>query len=391
MGTNSLPRGRSPGAKSDLHRSASPLLSAMSLPRSDRESGDIPVFRIDYYSLSLSPVHTHTLTDNLGSGEFDHLEPHNKLAPPHSPSQSPRPRPHSLRQESPGSLEALYDHAAASVSTYHTLPTRGSHYTAGYEYNPYDHMTDQGTNDRENRYSSLPADVNNHHPMISKHRPPQMSREFSASPARHRSPISPVGYGDYPVHTSNHSSRENSLRRNREISPFNTYDRHANSMYSPYSSDTGSTASGTAYIVGVSSSRDESQLVPTRGSNRRMDRDRERERNRPERGSGRSTHSRSSSAHFHSTTFSSDVIPDGSSTLPRAMSRSSDRRGSGTGRSTTPTNPESSSLCSLDELRYEDSESNMAFRRDDAGRISITKKSKQNFHYSRHQHGMSED
>ena len=38
MGTNSLPRGRSPGAKSDLHRSASPLISAMSLPRADSKS-----------------------------------------------------------------------------------------------------------------------------------------------------------------------------------------------------------------------------------------------------------------------------------------------------------------------------------------------------------------
>lgn len=235
-------------------------------------------------------------------------------------------------------------------------------------------MTDSGPMESDNRFSSLPADFNSHPPTTSKHRPPQMSRDFSASPARHRSPISPGGYGDYPLYASNQSSRENSLKRNRELSPFSTYDRHGNSMYSPYSSDTGSTASGTAYIVGVSSSGDGSQLVPTRGSGRRTDRDRERDRNRPERGSGRS-HARSSSAHLGSASFISDTMPDGVSTLPRAMSRSNDRRGSGVGRPATPTNPESASLCSLDELRLEESESNLAFRRDDAGRISITKKS----------------
>ena len=247
--------------------------------------------------------------------------------------------------------------------------------------------------ERENKFTSLPADFNQVPPTTTtsttRHRPPLMSRDYSASPGRHRSPISPVsiGYGgDYPLYPSNQSSRENSLKRNRELSPFSSsYDRHGNSMYSPYSSDTGSTASGPAYVVGVSSvvASDGSQLVPTRGSGRRTDRDRERDRNIPERGSGRLQHARSSSAHLSSATaaFLSDTIPDGVSTLPRAMSRSSDgRRGSnatgGGGRSTTPTNPESSSLCSLDELRLEDSESNSAFRRDDAGRISITKKSK---------------
>ena len=236
-------------------------------------------------------------------------------------------------------------------------------------------MTDSGPTESENRFASLPADFNSHAPITSKHRPPQMSRDFSASPARHRSPISPVGYGDYPPYASNQSSRDNSLKRNRELSPFSSYDRHGNSMYSPYSSDTGSTTSGGTYIVGVSSSGDGSQLVPTRGSGRRTDRDRERDRNRPERGSSRS-HARSSSAHLNSSPFLSDTIPDGVSTLPRSMSRSSDRRGSGAARSTTPTNPESVSLSSLDELRLEESESNLAFRRDDAGRISITKKSK---------------
>ena len=261
--------------------------------------------------------------------------------------------------------------------TYGTLPPHGNHYASnhGYGYaNAYDHMTDSGGHgDRENKFTSLPADINSRMPMTSKHRPPQMSRDFSVSPARHRSPISPVGgYGEYSAYTSNQSSRDNSLKRNRELSPFSSYDRHGNSMYSPYSSDTGSTASGTAYIVGVSSSGDGSQLVPTRGSGRRTDRDRERDRNRPERGSSRS-HARSSSAHLSSSNFMSETFPDGVATLPRAMSRSSDRRSSATARSTTPTNPETSSL---DELRLEDSESNSAFRRDDAGRISITKKSK---------------
>ena len=318
----------------------------------------------------------------MGSGEFDRLEPLNKVGPAHSPTQSPH-LPPTLRQNS---VEALYEHAAASVSHYNTLPAPTNHYDNhhGYGYSPYDHMTD--SSERENKFTSLPADFNQTPPTITRHRPPLMSRDFSASPSRHRSPISPppMGYSDYPSYPSNHSSRNNSLKRNRELSPFSSYDRHGNSMYSPYSSDTGSTASGTAYIVGVSSAGDGSQLVPTRGSGRRTDRDRERDRerdrNRPERGSSRSHHTRSSSAHLNSaTSFLSDTIPDGVSTLPRAMSRSSDRQGSNTGRSTTPTNPESSSLCSLDELRLEESESNSAFRRDDAGRISITKKSKKNY------------
>ena len=38
-------------------------------------------------------------------------------------------------------------------------------------------------------------------------------------------------------------------------------------------------------------------------------------------------------------------------------------------------NAETSSLCSLEHLRLSDSESNAAFRRDEPGRISITKKS----------------
>ena len=294
-------------------------------------------------------------------------------SPTHSHSRLPPP---TLR---PNSVEALYEHAAASVGHHNTLPAPTNHYDNhhGYGYSPYDHMTEAG-DERENKFMSLPADVNQTPPTTMKYRPPLMSRDFSASPGRHRSPISPVstGYGDYPPYLSNPNSRENSLKRNRELSPFSPY---GNSMYSPYSSDTGSTASGTAYVVGVSSvASSGSQLVPTRGSGRRTDRDRERDRNKPERGSGRLQHTRSSSAHLSSTaSFISDTIPDGVSTLPRAMSRSSDRRGSSTGgRSTTPTNPESTSLCSLEELRLEDSESNSAFRRDDAGRISITKKSK---------------
>ena len=323
----------------------------------------------------------------MGSGEFDRLEPKqpgSAHSPTHSSSRLPPP---ALRQNS---VEALYDHAASSVGHHHTLPAPTNHYDNhhGYGYSPYDHMT-EANGERENKFTSLPADFNQAPPttattMATRHRPPLMSRDYSASPGRHRSPISPVsiGYGDYPLYPSNQSSRENSLKRNRELSPFSSsYDRHGNSMYSPYSSDTGSTASGPAYVVGVSSvvASDGSQLVPTRGSARRIDRDRERDRNIPERGSGRLQHTRSSSAHLSSATasFLSDTIPDGVSTLPRAMSRSSDRRGSSAGgRSTTPTNPESSSLCSLDELRLEDSESNSAFRRDDAGRISITKKSK---------------
>ena len=316
----------------------------------------------------------------MGSGEFDRLEP--KLGSAHSPTHSSRLPPPTLRQNS---VEALYEHAAASVGHYNTLPAPINHYDNhyGYSYSPYDHMT-EAAGERENKFTSLPADFNQAPPTTTatRHRPPLMSRDYSASPGRHRSPISPVsmGYGDYPLYPSNQSSRENSLKRNRELSPFSSsYDRHGNSMYSPYSSDTGSTASGTAYTVGVSSVTSEgSQLVPTRGSGRRTDRDRERDRNIPERGSGRSQHTRSSSAHLSSaTSFLSNTIPDGVATLPRAMSRSSDRRGSNAGgRSTTPTNPESSSLCSLEELRLEDSESNSAFRRDDAGRISITKKSK---------------
>ena len=126
-------------------------------------------------------------------------------------------------------------------------------------------MTDPhlgGPTERENAFTSLPDF--NHTPTSSRHCPPLMSRDMSTSPARHLSPMSPspVGHADYPVYPSNHSSRDNSLKRNRELSPFSSYDRHGNSFYSPYSSDTGSTASGTAYTVGLSSTSDGSQLVP---------------------------------------------------------------------------------------------------------------------------------
>ena len=94
--------------------------------------------------------------------------------------------------------------------------------------------------------------------------------------------------------------------------------------------------------------------APVRGSGRK-------DRNRPERGSGRS--------HTHQVlggvSASPELHANGYATLPRASSHHGDVGGA-TGLD---------SVASLENLRLADSESNSAFRRDNPGRISITKKS----------------
>lgn len=109
--------------------------------------------------------------------------------------------------------------------------------------------------------------------------------------------------------------------------------------------------------------------APIRGSGRK-------DRNRPERGSGRNHVSQSSSG---SGSGLSSVSPEllmtnKFATLPRLVPHHGSQASGG---QATPTDQESASAHgSLENLRLSDSESNMAFRRDNPGRISITKKSK---------------
>lgn len=167
--------------------------------------------------------------------------------------------------------------------------------------------------------------------------PPQMSREQNSASSRH--PLSPSDI-DFQLFSpsGSTSSRDSTLPRQQQQRN-NSYNSHASS----HPSDSAPHMSH----VGVATD------APVRGSGRK-------DRNRPERGSGRS--------HTHQVqggVSASPELTNGYATIPRTSSHHGDVGGA-TGLD---------SVASLENLRLADSESNSAFRRDNPGRISITKKS----------------
>ena len=167
-----------------------------------------------------------------------------------------------------------------------------------------------------------------------------MTRDPGAA-AMSRHPLSPSDI-EYQIlsPTGSGSSRENSLPHQHFHQRHSSYDSHSPSSYPSDSS-----ASVTYPNVAAD--------APIRGSGRK-------DRNKPERGSGR--------GHAVGGVNGSPEM-NGYATLPRATHHNDVG-----GAAATPTGLEGTA--SLENLRLSDSESNMAFRRDNPGRISITKKSK---------------
>ncbi len=168
--------------------------------------------------------------------------------------------------------------------------------------------------------------------------------------ARRPHPLSPsdIDYQLYsPTRTSSSSSRDNSM-------PHHHHSNHHQQNSSHYSDS--STAMSHAHSVAD---------PPIRGSGRK-------DRNRPERGSGRN-HTPQMPVLVSA---SPELMMNGYATIPRASpSQHHGNSGEGGGAAVghTPTN--SMGVASLENLRLSDSECNAAFRRDNPGRISITKKS----------------
>ena len=260
----------------------------------------------------------------MGSGEFyDRLEP----LPPSATS------PGGVTHPSPAMFShfsSLYDEAAGNVG--HHGNKRGA---------------DQSNLDRKDMTSldqrgmSRPNNLRSH--------PPHMSRDTGVGVAAgtNRHPLSPSDI-EYQLFspTGSGSSRENTITRQHQRN--SSYD----SRTSSYPSDSASSV-GISY---TSSSTGGMTDTPIRGSGRK-------DRNRPERGSGRSH-----ASHLGDTVASPDLVMNGYATLPRSGSTHRDM-------GATPTSLSSMEAASLENLRLDDAESNMAFRRDNPGRISITKKS----------------
>lgn len=193
---------------------------------------------------------------------------------------------------------------------------------------------------------ATPLDVRGilrHAPNIPRTHPPHMSRDPGAA-AMSRHVLSPSDI-DYQIlsPTGSGSSRESTLPHQHFHQRNSSYDSRSPS----YPSD--SSASVTYSTVGVAAD------APIRGSGRK-------DRNRPERGSGRS--------HVVGGVTGSPEM-NGYATIPRTS-----HHGDVGGAAATPTGLD---VASLENLRLSDSESNMAFRRDNPGRISITKKSELTF------------
>lgn len=184
----------------------------------------------------------------------------------------------------------------------------------------------------------------NHTSSVVRTHPPHMSRDPSMGVASgtNRHPLSPSDI-DYQLFspTGSGSSRENTIPRQHQRN--SSYD----SRSSVHPSDSASSASIT-YASGSVGIAD----APIRGSGSK-------DRNRPERGSGRN----------HTPQMGvSGTSPDlmnGYATLPRSSSHHREVGLAGASMDTV----------SLENFRLEDKEVNMAFRRDNPGRISITKKS----------------
>lgn len=280
----------------------------------------------------------------MGSGEFyDRLEP---LATPTTPppptslpllaGHAPSSLPHMFAH-----ISSLYDEAAAS---------------SGHGYHPH---TNQSSLDRRDLTSLDQRGVSRQqqqpHPVRSH--PPHMSRDLTgggagalSSGGSNRQPLSPSDI-EYQLFspTGSGSSRENTMPRQHQKQQ---QQHQRNSSYdsrtsSSHPSDSASSTVGIGYPGGMTDR-------PIRGSGRK-------DRNRPERGSGRNHTPQVGGA-----SASPELVMNGYATVPRSNSTNSRERGA------TPTSLEAASL---ENLRLDDSESNMAFRRDNPGRISITKKS----------------
>lgn len=258
--------------------------------------------------------------DLLGSGElYDRLEP--------LPSSSTR-----------SSSSTHSSSIASAVST----PPILSHFSSLYDeaaYSASHYNANQSSVDHRDLIS-LDLRGMARPPNVPRAYPPHMSRDL----AMNRHPLSPSDI-DYQIFspTSSGSSRENTMPRQHQQN--SSYD----SPSSSYPSD--SSASVMHTNVGVVAD------APIRGSGRK-------DRNRPERGSGRS-HANQMAGGI----TASPELMNGYATIPRASSHHGDVGGV----EATPTSLEAASL---ENLRLSESESNMAFRRDNPGRISITKKSK---------------
>ena len=280
----------------------------------------------------------------MGSGEFyDRLEP----LPPSSSSAAtsghaslPHPPPPAVFSH----FSSLYDEAAFDVG-YHSDKNTELSSLDRKDITSLDH---RGANRQSNHAP------NNPNPAPNRSHPPHMSRDLSGGGGpvgagrHHPHPLSPSDI-EYQLFspTGSASSRENSATP-RQHQRSSSYD-------SRNSSRSISSTSHTSSSVGMAD-------APIRGSGRK-------DRNKPERGSGRNHNSLMSigGAGGGGGVASPDLVMNGYATLPRSSSHSKE-----VGHAT----PTSMDTASLENLRLDDSESNMAFRRDNPGRISITKKSK---------------
>lgn len=319
----------------------------------------------------------------MGSGEFyDRLEP---LPTATSSSSSTSVPAGGVAYATPpptvfSHFASLYDEAAVGVA-YPPLSDRHAS----------SHAPNTSSLDRKDISSLDHRGVTRQtsHPVASRSHPPHMSRDVGASPRMSRDvgppprvardmgasphmprdismatrphPLSPsdIDYQLYsPTGTGSSSSRDNSIPRHH-------YQHHQRN--SSYDSRNSSHFSDSSTVMSHGHAMAE---PPIRGSGRK-------DRNRPERGSGRS----------HITQMpglmsaSPELMINGFATVPRTSSTSSQHNGpeepgGGAVGGVSGITPSSSmGAASLENLRLSDSECNAAFRRDNPGRISITKKS----------------
>lgn len=202
------------------------------------------------------------------------------------------------------------------------------------------------------------ARQSNYSPSIIRSHPPHMSRDLSVGVVSSQHTISPSDI-EYQLFspTGSGSSRENTM----------PCQHFRNSSYDSYSSSHPSDSTSSASASHASASVGMAD-APIRGSGRK-------DRNRPERGSGRSHASQmpgsssGGSGMMGVASLSPELVMNGYATLPHVSSQAEPGE-----TSATPISIEMTA--SLENLRLSDFESNMAFRRDNPGRISITKKSK---------------
>ena len=304
----------------------------------------------------------------MGSGEFyDRLEPLPlTTSPPNTTTSAggvayPYQASPTARHTPPPSifshLSLLYDETALGVGG-----------AMGRAYSPSDrhasshsHSSTSSSLDRRDISSLDHRGIarQGSHPVGRSH-PPHMSRDMGvAVGVAVRHPLSPseIDYQLYsPTGTgSSLSSRDNTLPRQQP--PHYNHHHQRNFSYDSRNSSRFSDASPT--VMGHAPSAAD---APIRGSWRK-------DRNRPERGSGRSHTPQMPGL----ASASPDLVMNGYATLPRTAPQQPNGTEGGGAAGTTPTS--SMGAASLENLRLSDSECNAAFRRDNPGRISITKKS----------------